>query len=187
MIFYCHIQNTHCSKHIDSHALLRLSFNNRHMLICGCMVDGVDLITLHQLTDGVSVIHRTEKGYINLFFQITLGKFYCQLFCQFVEIFFAMIYGNQFIRPLINNLPAKLRADGSASTGNHHNFPCHTLAQQLKIWWYDTSAQDITDRYISYLLQFRSARYQFRVGWNCLYRRTGSPDTLNLFFVFGRG
>ena len=103
------------SKHIIFDALTGAVFHEGNMLMCGRMIDDVRMIFCENLEDSAGIPNRTDK-HSKLQFRKVLPKF--QLYA--IRIIFINIKNNELLRIVSGNLPAKLRAYTSSTTGDQY-------------------------------------------------------------------
>ena len=142
---YGGLRAAECAEHVVLNAFDGVKLNHRDVFIgCG-MIDGVDVIGLHDAAKAFFVLNRTQKRYdFNLAALCGLG--FAQLFVYAVQGEFGQFKQQQFGRPAIENLTAKFGADRAACAGYHHDFVADVGAHQFRARCHRSAAEQIDHR-----------------------------------------
>src|SRR5207247_8921676 len=79
----------------------------------------------------------------NLSEQLNVGAAGAQFQIDLKQLTFGLIKGDQPARPVMRDLPAKLRADRTGGTGNHHRPPDDVLADTVFLQSHRLATQQV--------------------------------------------
>ena len=142
---YGSLRTAECAEHVVLNAFDGVELYHWNVFVgCG-MINGVDVIGLHDAAKAFFVLNRTQKRYdFNLAALRGLG--FAQLFVYAVQGEFGQFKQQQFGRPAIENLTAKFGADRAACAGYHHDFVADVGAHQFRARCHRGTAEQIDHR-----------------------------------------
>ena len=112
---------TECAEHVVLNAFDGVELDHRDVFVGRGMVDGVNVIGLHDAAKAFFVLNRTQKRYdFDLATLCCLG--FAQFFVYAVQGKFGQFKQQQLGRTAVENLTAKFGADRTACAGHHHDF-----------------------------------------------------------------
>ena len=147
------------SEDIVGNALGDIVFHHGHMLVGRGVIDRLHTKGAKYALQALLVLDGAQQGDQ---FQFLAGGSHqlAQLALDVVQGVFGVIQQQQFTRTGEQNLPAELRADGTAGAGYHHHLARYTAIDELRMGGHRVAPQQIVQADILDLDDTGLARYQ---------------------------
>ena len=134
----CRHRGIERSAYIILNGLAGTDLHQRHMLVCGCMVDDIRPVFAENPVDPLHIPDRSNQNH-----KIKLRVFTLQLLLDVIGAVLIDINDDQLSRAMSRDLTAQLRSDGAASAGDTDHLSLYIADDRINIDLHRISSEEI--------------------------------------------